>query len=207
KEHIAGRAFSDIRKMLQDNLRGVRRRVLDEQNAFTIVAETIRQARERVTNWADVPNGWSAVGQGLEDTYRRAGVAFEKASSDPTVENLHEWRKQAKYLRYQLEVLRPIWPERLEELVNEADRMGDLLGDDHDLAVLRQRLTDDPDHYGDKGDQEVLLALIDRRRAELEQGALLLGGRFFQDRRSEFARHLKGYWKGWRAQIEAPTLT
>jgi CHAD domain-containing protein len=200
QEHIAGRAFNDVRAALQDNLRAVRKRVLDEQDAFAVAGEVVRQAPERVKGWADVPNRWSSVGQGLEDTYRRAGAAFEEAAADPTVEALHEWRKQAKYLRYQLEVLRPLWPERLGELADEADRMGDLLGDDHDLAVLRQMLTDDPDRFGDEGDREVLVALIDRRRADLEEEALLLGGRFFQDRPRPFARRLKGYWKTWCAQ-------
>jgi CHAD domain-containing protein len=194
-EHVAGRSFGDVRKALQANLRAVRKRVLDEQDACAVVAEAVRQARERVKGWAAVPNKWRAVGEGLEAVYRRAGDAFADAAAGPTVEKLHEWRKQAKYLRYQLEVLRPLWPERLEELADEADRMGDLLGDDHDLAVLRQMLTDDPGRFGDERDAEVLLALIDRRRAELQQEALLLGRRFFQDGPRGFARRLKGYWK------------
>jgi CHAD domain-containing protein len=185
---------------LQVNLRDVRRRVLDDQNAFEVVAEAVRQARGRVKDWADVPDRWSAVGDGLRDVYRQARNACGQAEADPTVENLHEWRKQAKYLRYQLELLRPLWPERLGELAGEADRMGDLLGDDHDLAVLRQMLTDDPGRFGDEGDVEILLALIDRRRAELEQEAVLLGRRFFQDKPRDFAGRLKGYWKTWRAQ-------
>src|SRR5262245_25641294 len=202
KEHIVGRSFGDARQGLHDNLRAVRKRVLDEQHAFAVVAEAVRQARGRIKSWADVPNKWAAVGEGLEDVYRRAGDAHADAAADPTVEKLHEWRKQAKYLRYQLEILRPLWPERMEELANEADRMGDLLGDDHDLAALRQMLTDDPGRFGDEDDREVLLALIDRRRAELEQEAMLLGRRFFQDSPRDFARRLRGYWKTWCAQAE-----
>jgi CHAD domain-containing protein len=199
-EHIAGRSFADVRQALQANLRAVRKRVLDEEDAFAVVAGAVRQARERVKDWADVPDKWWAVGKGLEDVYSRAQEALEDAAADPTVEKLHEWRKQAKYLRYQQEILRPLWPERLEEFADETDKMSELLGDDHDLAVLRQMLTDDPDRFGDAGDAEVLLALIDRRRAELGQEALLLGRRFFQDRPRDFARRLKGYWKTWRAQ-------
>jgi CHAD domain-containing protein len=202
KEHIVGRSFDDVRRALQKNLRAVRKRVLDEQDAFAVVAEAVRQSRGRIKSWADVPNKWPAVGEGLEDVYRRAGDAHEEAIADPTVEALHEWRKQAKYLRYQVEILRPIWRERMEELARETDRMGDLLGDDHDLAVLRQMLTDDPGRFGDEGNREVLLALIDRRRAELEQEAMVLGRRFFQDSPGDFARRLRGYWKTWRGQSE-----
>jgi len=174
--------------------------VLDEQDAFAVVAEAVEQARGRIKSWADVPNKWAAGGKGLEEVYRKASDAHGDATADPTVEKLHEWRKQVKYLRYQLEVLKPLWPERMEELANEADRMGDLLGDDHDLAALRQLLTDDPGRFGDEGDRELLLALIDRRRAELEPEAMLLGQRFFQDSPRKFSRRLRGYWKTWRAQ-------
>jgi CHAD domain-containing protein len=202
KEHLVGRSFVDVRQALLANLRAVRKRVLDEQNAFAVVAEAVRQAYERINSWADVPNKWGTVGEGLEDVYRRAQDADREAAADPSVAKLHEWRKQAKYLRYQLEVLRPLWPERMEELANETDRIGELLGDDHDLAALRQMLTEHPDRFGDESDRELLLALIDRRRAELEQEALMLGRRFFQDSPQDFARPLKGYWKTWRAQPE-----
>jgi CHAD domain-containing protein len=202
KEHVVGRSFGDVRKALQENLRGVRKRVLDEQNAFAVAAETVRQALGRIKSWADVPNKGAVVSEGLEGVYRQARDAHGAAADEPTVERLHEWRKQAKYLRYQLEILRPIWPERMEELANEADRMGDLLGDDHDLALLRQMLTEDGERFGEESDREVLSALIEQRRAELEQEALLLGRRFFQDSPRDFARRLKGHWKAWRAQAE-----
>ena len=60
------------------------------------------------------------------------------AADDPTVEDLHEWRKQAKYLWNQLQVLEPLWPAVMEELANQAHELGRLLGDDHALAVLRE---------------------------------------------------------------------
>jgi CHAD domain-containing protein len=200
KGSIAGRSFAGARKELQANLRDLRKRVLDEQNAFAAVGEAVRQALERIEDWTDAPNKWWAVGRGLEEVHRRAGAASESAATEPTVEQLHEWRKQTKYLRYHLGMLRPIWPERLEELASEADHMGELLGDDHDLAVLRRMLTDDPARFGGEGDVEMLSALIDRRRVELEQEAFALGGRFFQEKAEEFTRRLKGYWKKWRAQ-------
>jgi len=201
QEHIAGQSFAEVRKALGDNLRAVRKRVLDEHNAFAVVAETVSQARERVKGWADVSDKWSSVGAGLQDVCRQARAAFREAAADPSVASLHEWRKQVKYLRYQLEVLQPLWPERITELATGGDRRGALRGADHDLAVLRQTLTPGaPQPVADDGEREALLALIDRRRAELAQEVLLLGDRFFQDRPRELGRRLQGYWKTWRGQ-------
>jgi CHAD domain-containing protein len=202
KDHVGDRTFGQARAALQDNLRLVRKRVLDKEDAFAVAADVVQQAGKRIKDCTDVPNKWVGVGPGVEEVYRRAREAHQVAMTDRTVEALHEWRKQAKYLRYQLEVLRPLWPERLEELANEADRMSELLGDDHDLATLRGMLMKEPEHYGDESDREMLFTLIDRRRAELEQEAMLLAERFFQERPRAFARRLHGYWKTWRKQTE-----
>src|SRR5262245_27476761 len=112
QEHIAGRSFADVRKALRDHLHAVRKRVLDEHNTFAVVAETVSQARERVKGWTDVPDKWSSVGAGLQDTCRQARAAFRDAAAGPSVANLPEWRKQVKYLRSRLEVWRPLGPER-----------------------------------------------------------------------------------------------
>jgi CHAD domain-containing protein len=42
--HVANRSFADIRKALQNELRAVRKRVLDKHNTFVVVAETVSQA-------------------------------------------------------------------------------------------------------------------------------------------------------------------
>jgi CHAD domain-containing protein len=196
---VSRRPLGGVRKELLAHQREVRRRVLDEQGALAAVAAAVREARGRVDGWADVPDKWSSVGPGLKQVYRAARRAFAEAAADPEVEKLHEWRKQTKYLRYQLEMLSPLWPEVLEELAGQADRLGELLGQDHDLAVLRAMLTGDPERFGGTGTLELLLPLLDRRRAELQQEAESLGRRFFLDRPRDLARRLKGYWKAWRA--------
>jgi CHAD domain-containing protein len=197
QEQLAGRSFDDTREALRANLLETQRRVLDTHDALAAVAKVVRKARRRVKDWADVPGKWWAVGDGLEDGYRRTRDAFRDAVADPTAETLHEWRKQAKYLRHQLEVLRPVWSERLTALADEADRMAERLGDDHDLSVLRQRLSAEPGWFGDVAE---LLTLIDRRRAELAQEFVPAAGPFFRDTPREFARRIKGRWKAWRTE-------
>jgi hypothetical protein len=91
----------------------------------------------------------------------------------------------------------------MEELAREADRMGELLGDDHDLTLLKQTLTADREQFGDAEATEVLLALIEHRQTDLRKQALLLAERFFEESAADFARRLKGYWRAWRSQVKA----
>src|SRR5262245_22171341 len=54
EEHVAGRSFDDVRNALQEELRSTRKEVLDEQNAFAVVSDAVRQALTRANDWADV---------------------------------------------------------------------------------------------------------------------------------------------------------
>jgi hypothetical protein len=49
---------------------------------------------------------------------------------------LHEWRKRAKDLWYHHRLLKDAWPGPVKAFADEADQLGKLLGDDHDLATL-----------------------------------------------------------------------
>jgi len=91
------------------------------------------------------------------------------------VENLHEWRKQVKYLRYQLELFTPTWPEVVGKLAGQAEEVGDLLGDDHDLAVLRGMLTDTDRDERPTEKMGSIAELIDRRREKLQSEAIAKG--------------------------------
>jgi len=63
-----------------------------------------------------------------------------------------------------------------QELVGMSkERLGDLLGDDHDLAVLRREVAGDPERFGGPEALQPLLARIDRRRQKLERDAVILG--------------------------------
>lgn len=202
-DRVRGHPFAVIRKALMIHQRAVRKRVLDEENAFATVETAVREALERLDGWTDVPDRWSSIGNGVEQVYRQARLAFTSATTDPTMTKLHEWRKQAKYLRYQLEILQAVWPEMMEPLAGQADHLGELLGEDHDLAVLRQHLTQDPERFGGEEGLELFLALIDHRREELIGEATLLGHRLLQDSPRDFVCRLKGYWTVWR-KLEEP---
>jgi len=204
-DHFAGevssRRFVKVRQGLQSDQRGVRRRVLDQEDAFAKVTRAVKSAGKRVKEWNIGPDKWSTLGRGLQSVYKSCQRAFSEATADPTVDNLHEWRKQVKYLWHQLQVLESIWPEVMKELSGQAHGLADLLGDDHDLAVLRQKLVAETDKASNSSTPETLLALIDRRREELQHAAFLVGKRFFYDRPRAFADRLKTYWKAWRAEI------
>jgi CHAD domain len=127
------------------------------------------------------------------------------AYDDPTAKNFHEWRKQAKYRYYHMELLRELWKPVMRSLVKEADELSDLLGDDHNLDVLHKTVLQSPKKYGQKRDIQVLLGLIDRRSAELRVEANTIGARIFVEKPNAFGRRFRGYWQAWRSEAELPS--
>lgn len=138
----------------------------------------------RVQEWDPDSAGWDSIEGGLRATYRRARRALRNARAERATDDLHEWRKQTKYLWHQLQVLTPLAAGPVGELADEFHHLADYLGDEHDLAVLRERVTASSE----------LKTLIDRRREELQDKALALGERLYADKSKAFVHRLEEHW-------------
>ena len=192
-----GQPFAAVRQELVRNQQGVREKVLDHDETFTKVDSVMKRALDSLDDWVDVDDSWSSVGEGVQRVYRRGRRAFSIASDKPTVEHLHELRKQVKYLRHQLELLRPMKASVLEPLAGRAEELGDVLGDDHDLAMLRREVAGDPGRFGGPEVVDSILGRIDRRRERLERRAVSLGQRIFRKTPKDFVERMHAYWKAW----------
>jgi CHAD domain-containing protein len=193
---IEPEAFTRLREALLANQREVARRVIDDEKAFTSVEEEAARALARVPDWTIERDGWVAIESGLRRVYRRGHRGLALASAQPTVPNLHEWRKQANYLWHQLQLLEASWTAAQQKLVDQIHALSTLLGDDHDLAVLRETLATDPLSYGGQRVLKDVFAVIDARRAQLERQAFVLGRKLYKDSPESFASRIEGYFTG-----------
>jgi CHAD domain-containing protein len=174
-------AFAKIREALLANRQEVTHRVLDEERAFATVEDAANRALARLPDWRLERDGWAAVESGLRRVYRTGHRALALAAENPSVENLHEWRKQAKYLWHQMQLLDATWMDSEKELADRTHKLSTLLGEDHDLAVLRQTLAADPLGFGGHRVLKAVFTVIDRRRGELQREAFALGRELYKD--------------------------
>lgn len=190
-------------KPVRDEL--IRRRgeiAKDEEGLNIKLAEfrdRMKELRLRVDDWRVEGKGWAAFEGGLKKTYRRGRKAMGEAYADRSPEAFHEWRKRAKYHWYHLRLLRNIWPEMMKVECAAADELGDLLGDDHDLAVLRQTLEQTPENFGGREKVAELTELIESRRWQLEAEARPLGELLYAEKPKRHVARLRCYWKTWRS--------
>jgi CHAD domain-containing protein len=164
---------------------------------FAAPIEALGAARLRVETWPLDEAGWDTVLAGITRAYARGREAFATARTTPEPELLHAWRKRAKDLWYHQRLLTPAWPEVLGAQADAAHVLSELLGDDHDLAVLVERLHDEAPPLAPAVDarREELRALIAHRSDRLRTQAAQLGRRIYAESPKAFSRRIARYLK------------
>ncbi|MGF1514835.1 MAG: CHAD domain-containing protein [Elainellaceae cyanobacterium] len=195
-----GFAFEGVRDVLLDDYTSVHHQ--SSSDITVKVLPALKKANRRVNDW-QIDDSWNALGNGLYSIYARGRRALEAVAENPSPKNLHDWRKRVKDLWYHLRLLAPLWPDLFRAWRSEANGLAELLGDDHDLVMLRDYLMEDPTRFEDEEDQlGVLLSLIRRRQLELQTEAISLGQRLYAESPKAFAKRVKRYWIAWRAEHE-----
>ena len=170
--------------------------------------EMLREGHARSATWTFDDDGFDALTPGLRRIYRRGRKRMREAAKDPSPENLHEWRKRVKDLWHATQLVRPARPKRLKRMSKRAHALADLLGDGHDVDMLRDYVKAHPECFEDKASRQALLKVADRRAAALRDDALKLGRSLYKRSPKRFAKWIE---RGWRKRaVDSPrprTLT
>lgn len=192
---LPARTFSSLRDHLLASGASVRAGADTAGLAETAVAE-LTQLRTAIDEWDLRGSDWDAIQAGLRRTYRHGRKAFSQVRAVPSIAHLHDWRKRVKDHWYHLRLLSTVCGPIVGGASQEADHLSELLGEDHDLAVLSEVL--DGARPDPTVDVEYLAGLIDRRRNELQSEAGEVGARLFAEKPASFERRLRTYWKAGR---------
>lgn len=160
------------------------------------VAEALREASRTAAGWPEMDDSWRALAPGLGRIYGQGRSAMA-ATGKGDDEAWHDWRKRVKDTWYHLTLLVPAWEPVLAAEEDELHRLSELLGDDHDLAVLGAEIAGRDEPWS--GDEAAALGrAVDARRAALQVEALDRGRRVYAEKPKAFAARLGGYWDAWR---------
>lgn len=193
-EELPPHAWAEFHRSLVEDRDRAQARLRRNGEQLDRVIDDLRDAHGRPEAWSFEHRGFDVVAAGLERIYRRGRRELKAARRLRSSEALHEWRKSVKYLRHSAEILEPVAPKRLGRIASGARELGDVLGEDHDLAVLRGIALERTDRFPERDSQERLLDLIDRRRAQLQKRAFKLGKRIYADKPRRFVRSVERRW-------------
>jgi CHAD domain-containing protein len=211
---LAPGVFAELDARLQRRAALSRMRVLGDEDLLRGTALTLYRARSRFAAWPTdssdprfgdraIEHRFGSIAVGLAGTYRAGRRDMRYALRDGRAEAFHAWRRTAKYLRHQVELLVPLWPEVMGGLARSLDSLGETLGDEHDLSELVVLVSQVPEICPDPAVRSMLVALAQQRRRELQEAARGQGLRIYAEPAENFIDRLGRYWDAWA--VPTPT--
>jgi CHAD domain-containing protein len=163
-------------------------------------ASSLRKASKRVKSWPLQTDGYAAISPGLQQTYRAGRKALARVEKDPHAPNYHQLRKRVKDHWYHMRLLEDLWTGVMAAYEKSLKDLESWLGDDHNLAVLRDKVVAEPSFFGADQDIELLLDMIDKRQKELRDRSVSLAARVYEEKPRDFDRRMRHLWDTWRNQ-------
>jgi hypothetical protein len=216
------RSLASLRERLAaERDRSASSALLGDAVARREVIGELRTLRSRVLMWS-LPErrGMELATPGLTSIYRQGRRRYRRAAkgAGDRSRTMHEWRKRVKDLRHAAEMLdrsdaarhgghrrgrgapkKRREATRIRRLARRADALGEMLGEDHDLAVFAERVRGDPGLQLGRRTRRTLLRLISSRRRQLRRRALRAGERIYRRGPKAFVRRVRGaYARGER---------
>jgi len=150
----------------------------------------LENVKTRLMAWPLDDLNWKQICGAVCKIYRRGQRALDKTIDGPEPETFHAWRKRVKDVWYQLRILQPLNRTVLEEMAQDVEVLGELLGTDHDLNFLRSRLETESGDKALDDEQARLQTLMDKRCKGVRRDALELGRRFYAEPSEAFAKRI-----------------
>jgi CHAD domain-containing protein len=186
---IGPNAFQRLREQLVTRHNTAMVDLIQHHDRVCIIRKCLKKARRDIRQWI-LGSGWPLIKHGIMATYEKSQNCQIEAIADPSIENLHSWRKEMKYLWHQIQFIRPLHARRISPLEKSLHDLARTLGDDHDLAILSRAFIDNND--SDLSDfTRTFAAATRKKRLKLQERAIKLGRKIFKQSSERFERRLR----------------
>jgi CHAD domain-containing protein len=178
------RTFTKAHEFLQRREKRIAKAM--EKGGMENTVAQLRRASNRVAKLSYDQVDPKGISKSLRKSVNRGRKAFAAAEDDPAPEKFHEWRKRAKDLRFQLSLLANLRPD-LQQYSKSAKELEQLLGDDHNLAVLEAVLKET---HILRGQLDPIQTAVGRRQNTLRDKAKKIGSDLYGEKRKVWKQRL-----------------
>jgi len=168
-------------------------REAQERGVLRVAAGTLRGDRSRVKRWRIRGDGFRALAPGLEETYRRARRMMIVSWSKPKPSHYQTWRRYVKDHWFHVRLLEGRCGNHLVADERRIEALDGVLGEYHDLVLLRDVLVTDKSLSSEEAAQ--CLRVVVRYQRLLRRHAEMLGVRIYRERPRRFVRRVRSLWR------------
>jgi CHAD domain-containing protein len=165
------------------------------EEVLAAVAAELRSASDDVKQWPLQTDGLEAIASGLEATYRSGRRAMKQALREPLPRYFHDWRKRVKDHWYHVRLIGQVCGDALAFYQKNLRHLETCLGDDHNLAVLQQKIAKERELYGSHEVIGMFLDTVQQRQESLRSTADSFGQTIYQDKPGIFVKQMRSLWE------------
>jgi CHAD domain-containing protein len=162
------------------------------------VARDLEQVRRCIARLRVPGDDWQTIEPGLVAVYRRGRKRMNSAFAAGDDEAFHKWRIFVKHLYYELQFLESVSPKRLGKMIARLKKLQDLIGANHDVAMLKSLLQKTPDRFGGAETVARVVDCLATKSRRLRCASEPLGTTIFCKKPRRFTRKLSRRWNDWR---------
>ncbi|MEZ4771717.1 MAG: CHAD domain-containing protein [Bacteroidia bacterium] len=197
-ESISDKTYLSLEKTLLKNQEEISYLLLVQRNIRQTVSFLLVEGRERVETLNLPKNSFRAIKKSICRVYTQGYDGLALSMDDPSDFNLHEWRKSVKHIWYHLLLIRNIWPGMMDAYAEELHTLSEMLGTDHDLAILNDSLENGSLNIDNEKAKLQIVNIIARYRHEIQMNIYTLASKIYRQRPNDFVSYLETYWNTWR---------
>jgi CHAD domain-containing protein len=151
-------------------------------------------AKKRFARLKVEPEGFAPLEEGLRKSYRAGKRALARAAAQADEEAFHDVRKAVQQHWRQMLLLSRAWPEMCKARATAAREVAQLLGEEHDYAILAEFIAARRGESIPEHDVEMLERACRDHQRELRLQAMPRVQRLFADGAGRFARQVASCW-------------
>jgi CHAD domain-containing protein len=195
-EWMDAESFFEVRALLETRRDLLFREMIEEANIDQSVIEHLKAFRTWAATWKPTQRSFQQAFQpGLETIYAQGIEAFHLAFAQPSAHHFHEWRKRVKDLWYHVLLLEACWPAVMIPFGDTLHSLSDVLGDEHDLNVFHELLSQGNLSLTTAEVTQPLLHLFEQQVEVLRATAFELGQKMYADTPHTFGNHFAHCWR------------
>ncbi|MFZ1100129.1 MAG: CHAD domain-containing protein [Steroidobacteraceae bacterium] len=145
------------------------------------LAKRLKKASRLLRGWSPTESA-EAFRQECRRLYERGRAAMELAVQRPADDDaLHQWRKRVKDLLHVYELTLSARHSATRVILSRIRALTQVLGRDHDLAMLQAAVTSNLAHALSTGEPRTIHRVVSTKRRRLQRRAFELGARVYKD--------------------------
>jgi len=159
------------------------------------MALELDQSKERVSRYCQLRDDFKSIRKGLRRVYSNGRGHLYRINERFNMEEFHEYRKNTKYLYYQMDLLQPVYPKLMKAYASTIDKHAELLGVVRDLDRLEYYIQKLVRADLSTAGKRRFLAVLGEERQSLMDRIFSRAGLIYAERTKEFVTRINSYWK------------